>query len=96
MTPEDVEAKNEELLRAYRLTFNSPAGQLVLLDLMSFGKFRVPIEDRADEGKRQVVLRIMNFTELSMEQLQAAYRGHTSPRPAQGAHGHDDQTDPLK
>jgi hypothetical protein len=84
MTPEDVEAKNEELLRA------------VLLDLMSFGKFRVPIEDRADEGKRQVVLRIMNFTNLSIEQLQSAYRGHISPGPAQGAHGHDDQTDPLK
>lgn len=81
MTPEEIEAKNDELQRAYRLTFNSPAGQLVLLDLMSFGKFRVAIEDRADEGKRQVVLRIMNFTELSMEQLQAAYRGQISPGP---------------
>lgn len=83
MTPEEIEAKNEELQRAYRLTFNSPAGQLVLLDLMSFGKFRVAIDDRADEGKRQVVLRIMNFTELSMEQLQAAYRGRISPGPQQ-------------
>ena len=83
MTPEQVEAKNEELLRAYRLTFNSPAGQLVLLDLMSFGKFRVAIGDPVDEGKRQVVLRIMNFTELSMEQLQAAYRGQISPGPQQ-------------
>jgi hypothetical protein len=96
MTPEQVEAKNDELLRAYRLTFKSPAGQLVLLDLMSFGKFRVAITDPVDEGKRQVVLRIMNFTELSMEQLQAAYRGQISPRPAQGAHGHDDQSDPLE
>ena len=80
MTPEEVDAKNEELLRAYRLTFNSQAGQVVLLDLMSFGKFRAPIEDRADEGKRQVVLRIMNFTALTTEQLQAAYRGQISPR----------------
>lgn len=86
----DIEARNDELVRAYQLTFNSPAGQLVLLDLMSFGKFRAPIEDRVDEGKRQIVLRIMNFTNLSMEQLQAVYRGHISPRPAQGAHGHDD------
>jgi hypothetical protein len=92
----DAEAKNQELVRAYNLAFNSPAGQLVLLDLMAFGKFRAPIEDRVDEGKRQVVCRIMNFTNLSMEQLQAAYRGQISPRPAQGAHGHDDQSDPLE
>lgn len=78
MTPEEKASANEELLRAYRLTFNSPSGQRVLLDLMSFSKFRVPIDDRADEGKRQVMLRIMNFMELSMEQLQAAYRGQTS------------------
>lgn len=83
MTPEEVEARNEELQRAYRLTFNSPAGQLVLLDLMSFGKFRVAIAEPVDEGKRQVVLRIMNFTELSMEQLQSAYRGQISPGPQQ-------------
>lgn len=83
MTPEQVEAMNEELQRAYRLTFNSPAGQLVLLDLMSFGKFRVQIDDRLDEGKRQVVLRIINFTELSMEQLLSAYRGKISPGPQQ-------------
>jgi hypothetical protein len=83
MTPEEIEAKNEELQRAYRLTFNSPAGQLVLLDLMSFGKFRVPIEAPQDEGKRQVVLRIINFTELSMEQLMSAYRGKISPGPQQ-------------
>jgi hypothetical protein len=90
----EIEAKNEQLIRAYQLAFNSPAGQTVLLDLMAFCKFRVPIDDRVDEGKRQVILRIMNFTNLSMEQLQAVYRGQISPRPAQGAHGHDDQDDP--
>jgi hypothetical protein len=77
MTEEEVELKNHELIRAYQLTFNSPSGQVVLLDLMSFSKFRVPIDDRTDEGKRQVMLRIMNLTQLSMEQLQAAYRGQT-------------------
>ena len=81
MSDEDeVEAKNQELIRAYQLTFNSPAGQTVLLDLMSFGKFRVPITDPVDEGKRQVVLRIMNMTQLSMEQLYAAYRGKIFPQ----------------
>ena len=92
----DIEARNADLVRAYQLTFNSPSGQAVLLDLMAFGKFRAPIEDRTDEGKRQVILRIMNFTTLSMEQLQAAYRGQTSPRPAEGAYGHDDQDAPPK
>jgi hypothetical protein len=83
MTPEEIEqinTANDALIRAYQVTFNSPDGQIVLLDLMSFGKFRVAIEDRADEGKRQVVLRIMNFTALSTEQLQAAYGGNISPR----------------
>lgn len=75
MTQEEADAKNLELVRAYRLAFNSEAGQAVLLDLMSFCKFRVPIADPVDEGKRQVMLRIMNMTQLSMEQLTAAYRG---------------------
>lgn len=79
MTADEIKAANDELARAYHLTFNSPAGQVVLLDLMSFGRFRSPIETQVDEGKRQVVLRIMNFTQLSMEQLQAAYRGVISP-----------------
>jgi len=80
MTEEEIEVKNHELTRAYQLTFNSQSGQAVLLDLMSFCKFRLPIDDRADEGKRQVMLRIMNLTQLSMEQLQAAYRGQTHVR----------------
>jgi len=81
MTPDEINAKNEELLRAYQLTFNSPAGQAVLLDLVSFCKFRVPIDNQVDEGKRQVALRIMNLSLLSPEQLQAAYRGKISPSP---------------
>ena len=73
----DVEKQNEELVRAYQLAFGSPSGQRVLLDLMAFCKFRAPIADPVDEGKRQALLRIMNFTTLSMEQLQKAYRGET-------------------
>lgn len=70
-----VEAQNEELLRAYALTFNSMAGQAVLIDLMKFCKFRVPIEDAKDEGKRQTFLRVMNFLTLTPEQLANLYRG---------------------
>lgn len=92
----DVDAQNHELVRAYQLTFHSESGQRVLLDLMAFGKFRMPIEDRVDEGKRQVLLRIMDMTLLTTDQLYALYQARISPRPAQGAHGHDDETDPLE
>lgn len=80
MTSEEIEANNQELIRAYQLTFNSPSGQIVLQDLMSFGNFRVAIDNQTDEGKRQAVLRIMNFSQLSLEQLTAAYRGRISPQ----------------
>lgn len=73
---EEIEIRNaeyREVLRAYTLTFNSPSGQVVLLDLMNFCKFREPIDDRVDEGKRQVMLRIMNFTNMSLEQLRSAF-----------------------
>ena len=81
MTAEEIKAANEELTRAYQLTFNSPSGQAVLLDLIAFGRLRAPIENQIDEGKRQAVLRIMNFTLLSMDQLEAAYRGRISVVP---------------
>lgn len=90
----DVAANNEELMRAYHLTFNTPAGQRVLLDLMAFGKFRSPIEDRVDEGKRQVLLRIMDMTLLTTEQLYALYQARISPRPAEGAISHERHSDP--
>jgi len=72
---EQVNAANDELQRAYQLTFNSEAGQRVLQDLMAFARFRLPIENPVDEGKRQAVLRIMDFSQLNMEQLIALYRG---------------------
>lgn len=72
---EQVNAANDELQRAYQLTFNSEAGQRVLQDLMAFSRFRLPIENPVDEGKRQAVLRIMDFSQLNMEQLIALYRG---------------------
>lgn len=67
--------ESEELLRAYRQCFGSPAGQVVMLDLMTFCRFRVPIDGQLDEGKRQAFLRIMNFLSLTPEQLAALYRG---------------------
>ncbi len=90
----DVEAQNEELQRAYNLTFNTPAGQRVLLDLMAFGSFRQPIASQIDEGKRQAVLRIMEWSLLTPEQIVALYQARIAPRPAQGAYGHERSDDP--
>jgi len=80
VTAEEIQANNQQLIGAYQLTFNSPAGQIVLQDLMSFGKFRVAIDNQVDEGKRQAVLRIMNFSQLSLDQLTAAYRGRMTTK----------------
>jgi hypothetical protein len=85
----DVDDKNEELMRAYHLTFHSAAGQRVLLDLMAFGSFRQPIVSVIDEGKRQVVLRIMEMTLLTTEQIYALYQARIAPRPAEGAISHE-------
>ncbi len=73
-----VQGDNEALIGAYRQCFNSPAGQIVLLDLMKFCKFRVPCTDQIDEGKRQAFLRIENFLALSPEQIHALFRGQMS------------------
>lgn len=80
MTPEEVAKTievNEALIRAYRLSFGSPAGQEVLLDLMGFCRFRAPLNEPVllDEGKRQVFVRIMNFLSFTPEQLQQFYSG---------------------
>jgi hypothetical protein len=85
----DVVDQNEELMRAYHLTFHSASGQRVLLDLMAFGSFRQPISSQIDEGKRQVVLRIMEMTLLTPEQIYALYQARIAPQAREGAHGHE-------
>lgn len=84
MTHDEVAAANELLVRAYRLTFNSQAGQEVLLDLMKFCRFRAPLNEpmQIDEGKRQVFLRIENFLTLTPEELQRLISGQRLTRPA--------------
>lgn len=74
--------ENDELVRAYRLAFGSPAGQVVLIDLMKFCRFRADAEGKIDEGKRRAFLRIMNFMALTPEQLESLYRGQRSTTPA--------------
>lgn len=63
----------EALLISYRLFFNSPHGRAVLLDLMSYCKFRVPTDGQIDEGKRQVFLRILERSQLPDENFIVLY-----------------------
>jgi hypothetical protein len=82
MTPDEIAAANEDLVQAYRLTFKSPWGQKVVLDLMKDCYFRIPlpIEDRdVAEGKRQAFLRIMSFLNFSPEQLGRLFAGQPIP-----------------
>ena len=71
-----VEAKAEELTRAYALTFGSPAGQIVLsdLDLYCFGLESVAVPGNSDrtfmnEGRREVLLRIQKFANVNLKEL---------------------------
>jgi hypothetical protein len=71
----DASAKNDELMRAYRLCFSSPSGKIVMADLMKFCSFRKPAESDFDEGGRRAFLRIVNFVNLTDEQLYKLYGG---------------------
>jgi hypothetical protein len=79
MTDEPV--SNEQLIRAYRVAFGSPAGQQVLADLAPFCRAAEtcfhgdPRIHAALEGRREVWLRIQNFVHLTEDDiLQLALR----------------------
>lgn len=68
--------------RAYQLTFNSPVGNDVMIDLAKFcyadrSTFDAdPRIHAALEGRREVWLRIQHHLNLSSEQLAALYSGN--------------------
>jgi hypothetical protein len=72
---DDVAARNEELIRAYRLCFGSAPGQIVMADLMKLCCFRRDAADQIEEGMRRAFLRIVNMSNLTDEQLYALYSG---------------------
>lgn len=79
----DLAPQSEALIRAYRMCFGSADGQMVMNDLMKFCKFRAGMENNFDEGARRVFLRILEFSQLSDEQLLALYAGRAIPQPAE-------------
>lgn len=70
-----MSAENDGLIRAYRMCFASDSGKAVLHDLMKFCCFRKDADNVIDEGKRRAFLRIVNFMNLTDEQLYALYAG---------------------
>lgn len=68
-----IHADNEELIRAYHLTFTTPHGRTVMHDLMKFCCFNRAANGDVDEGKRRAFLHIVDFTELTEEQLYLLY-----------------------
>lgn len=67
--------EDQDLVRAYRMFFSSPQGEAVARDLMKFCNFRKDVTNEIDEGKRRVFLRILQFSQLSDEQLLALFAG---------------------
>ncbi len=79
MMPEEANAANEELIKAYRVTFKTPWAHPVMMDLMAFCHFRTPADNQIEEGMRRVFLRIVQFTQLEPEQLLRLYAGQPIP-----------------
>ncbi len=85
MSPEEAHAQNEGLQRAYHMVFGSPDGRLVLADLVAFcfGRKSAFHQDERvhafNEGKREVLLRIQEFTNLSLEEIYALRNPRVRP-----------------
>ena len=88
-------ADADELHRAYAQTFGSPAGQIVLADLEKYGHLIDPLvdeqaKDRSDrrffqnEGRREVLLRIMKFSKFTPKDIYELRKGVTSLRTTEG------------
>lgn len=77
MTPHDAHVLNEGMQRAYQVTLGSPDGKIVVADLVAFCFGRKSAFDpdphvRArNEGRREVLLRIMEFCNLSLDEIYA-------------------------
>lgn len=77
--------------RTYQLTFGTPAGNEVLIDLARFCRANEstfhedPRLHAVLEGRREVWLRISNHLNLTTDQLYALYTGNSAIQQPQGA-----------
>lgn len=82
MTEEDRAKKGVSKIRLYQKVFSGPDGHAVLLDLMSTHYMlrtsysKDPLEMAANEGERQVVLRILSMMNMDTSQLEERIKEH--------------------
>jgi hypothetical protein len=75
MTKEEARAHNEQVQGAYHATFTSPQGRIVLADLVAYCHGRKSTFDPNErvhafkEGQRDVLNRVNEFTNLSLEEI---------------------------
>lgn len=88
MTPEQIAAKNDEVLGAYKTWFSSPAGLIVLTDLAPFCRAvetTVVLGDRQASdvlaGRREVFLRIQEMSRLTADEILELRMGRIRPVP---------------
>lgn len=71
----DVRSANDQLQAAYQQTFATPVGRQVLADLVAYCHGRKSTFDANErvhafkEGQRDVLMRIQEFTCLSIEEI---------------------------
>lgn len=88
----DADEHLADLMRDYAVTFGSPAGQRVLKDLEVYGHLIDPLaDDKAsdrimfkNEGRREVLLRIMKMSRFTIKDVYDLRRGQMSLRTTEG------------
>lgn len=88
----DQDEQVADLMRAYAVTFGSPAGQVVLADLEKYGHVVDPLADDnasdrtffKNEGRREVLLRILKFGNFTLKDIYNLRKGMTSLRTTEG------------
>lgn len=90
---EAVKVKNEQIMRAYSVAFNSPAGQIVLTDLAPFCRAVDSVAIVADDGaidvhrtfaaigRNEVWKRIQRFARLNEDDILRLQLGRISVKP---------------
>lgn len=75
LTPQEAHAENEQIQRAYCVAFGTLDGKRVLADLVAYCFGRKSTFDpnervhARNEGRRDVLMRIAEFTNLSLEEI---------------------------
>lgn len=72
--------RNLDVLKAYHRFFDTVEGQAILYDLMEKGCFVRPCVDQIDEGKRQLVLYILENINRDVSELEKFIKDQENQR----------------